>query len=241
VSEISTFKAARSISFASTVGPLSLFLSGASLARLAIKQAQLVENINSRAPSLAVLQPSAGADSVHLYGPSIQPVHWNTFLTARRRTSRSRPACRLQAARPETSAKSCDIACYSGGCDFDDLDARIDSSESNIGGEGGSGRRYRLKLPPSMLRHLNCIRTVEMFRHLNCIRTVGMYKRSSGLFSLKLQVNRPHTSAFHVVWDAETAWPLLSMDALAVLARLGVTIHCLSLGLPPMMKLIVLA
>jgi len=49
------------------------------------------------------------------------------------------------------------------------------------------------------------------------------------------------TCAFHVVWDAETALPFLSMDALAVLARMGVTIRCLSLGLPPVMKLIVLA
>ena len=53
----------------------------------------------------------------------------------------------------------------SGGSCFDDFDDRSNRSDSTIGGEGGSSGRYCLKLPPSMLRHLNCIKTVEMYKH----------------------------------------------------------------------------
>ena len=54
--EISKLTAASRVSFASTVGPLSLTLSGASLARLAGKQADLLRSIKSRVSSVAALQ-----------------------------------------------------------------------------------------------------------------------------------------------------------------------------------------
>jgi hypothetical protein len=74
---------ARGVSFASTVGPLILLLPGASLTRLAREQVHLLQSIDCRASSEAVQQPSANEDGVHLPGPPIPPVHFNTVPTPR--------------------------------------------------------------------------------------------------------------------------------------------------------------
>jgi hypothetical protein len=83
---------ARGVSLASTVGPLILFLPGASRIRLAREQVHLLQTIDCRASSEAVQQPSASADGVHLPGPPIPPVHFNTVPTPR---VRSHASCQL--------------------------------------------------------------------------------------------------------------------------------------------------
>ena len=77
VCETSNLTAVRGAPFTSTIGPLSLIQPGASLARLAGKQAHLLHSVNSRVLSVAALQPSAGAISVHIPEPPIQPIHLN--------------------------------------------------------------------------------------------------------------------------------------------------------------------
>ena len=69
----------RVTTFTSTIGPLSLIQSGASLARLAGKQAHLLHSVNSRVTvlSVAVPQPSAGAVGVHIPEYPIPPVQLN--------------------------------------------------------------------------------------------------------------------------------------------------------------------
>ena len=94
VCETSWLTAARGVSCASTFGSLSLILPGASLARLAAKQADLLHSISRRVSSGAALQPSAGADSIYLPGPPIQLVQLITVPTPCRRTSRLQPARR---------------------------------------------------------------------------------------------------------------------------------------------------
>jgi hypothetical protein len=95
--EISMFSAEMGDSFASTVmvGPLSLFLSEALLARLAGEQAQLLHNINSRVPSVAPLQPSAGADGVHLLAsnPTYPLEYCSDSSQANLTVTASLPAC----------------------------------------------------------------------------------------------------------------------------------------------------
>jgi hypothetical protein len=129
------------------------------------------------------------ADSVHLPSPPIQPVNLNTVPAPRRRTSRSWSACRpTQLSRQPCTRRAGSkggsaisihsSSCFRGKGIGSGSEASGGRSDSTIGGERGSGGRYRLKLPPSMLRHLNCIKTVEM------------YKRSGGLFSLKPRMNR---------------------------------------------------
>ena len=67
------------VSFASTVGPLCLALPGASLARLAGMQAQLLHSINNRASLVKALQPSAGAGGTYHPGLTSHHTHLHTF------------------------------------------------------------------------------------------------------------------------------------------------------------------
>ena len=219
-------------SFASTVGPLIIALPWASLTRLVGKQAQLLHSINSRASSVAMLQPSHIAHSDHyvfvagpaLAGPeSAEPVPAGTGVTTGKQAqllycsySKDPSAAALQPA-AVGSAANYDSDNESGDSDLDPLDYQ--SSGITVDGKDGSGgRRSHIAIPAIMRRHLNCIRTVQSF------------KLSGGIFSIQPWINRRrgHLRFSYQLYRGQGRWNCPGPDAIvtAVDGRIG----CIGLG-----------
>ena len=83
----------------------------------------------------------------------------------------------------ETDATSCDSDNDNGDSDFDVLDA---CNNGSVGSKGGSGKRCRPELPPGLLRHLNCIQTVQLYKRSGGLRKLRMYRRRRLRFTGRL-------------------------------------------------------